>query len=157
MTQLLEVSVSKKVSLEYELGEDLPSIDGDVSQLKQVVMNLVTNASDALAGGGGVIRVRTGVMEVDRAYLLESHVFEDHREGPYVYLEISDSGCGMEAETQKRVFEPFFTTKRTGRGLGLAVILGIVRGHRGAIHLSSEPGRGAEFRILFPAAEGVAT
>jgi signal transduction histidine kinase/CheY-like chemotaxis protein len=155
MTQLLEVSVSKNVTLEYELRDDLPSIEGDVSQLKQVVMNLVTNASDALADEGGVIRVRTDLMEADRAYLLESHVFEDHREGPYVYLEVSDSGCGMDAETQRRVFEPFFTTKHTGRGLGLAVILGIVRGHRGSIHLVSEPGKGAEFRILFPAAEGV--
>jgi CheY-like chemotaxis protein len=119
-------------------------------------MNLVTNASDALVGEAGTITVRTGVMPADRAYLAETYSFGDCPEGRYVYLEVSDSGCGMEAATQQRVFDPFFSTKVTGKGLGLAVILGIVRGHRGAIRLESEPGRGTTFRVLFPCAERAA-
>jgi len=153
MAQLLAISVSKKAVLEYELAEDLPAVEGDASQLGQVVMNLVTNASDALGDGAGVITIRTGVMDADREYLTGIYSFGECPEGRYVYLEASDTGCGMAAVTQRRVFDPFFTTKVTGRGLGLAVVLGIVRGHGGAIRLDSEPGRGTTFRVLFPAAE----
>lgn len=156
MTQLLSISISKKAVLQYELSEELPAVEADASQLGQVVMNLVTNASDALADEAGVIDVRTGVMQADRAYLAKAHRFGDCPEGRYVYLEVSDSGCGMEAATQQRVFDPFFSTKVAGRGLGLAVLLGIVRGHQGAICLESEPGRGTSFRILFPCTERVA-
>ena len=156
MAQLLTISVSKKAVLECELSDGLPAIEGDASQLGQVVMNLVTNASDALGDEAGVITMRTGVMEAEREYLAGSYSFGECPEGRYVYLEVSDSGCGMQAATQRRVFDPFFTTKVTGRGLGLAVVLGIVRGHRGAIRLDSEPGRGTTFRALFPAAERAA-
>jgi signal transduction histidine kinase len=156
MTQLLTISVSKKAVLQYELSDELPAVEGDASQLSQVVMNLVINASDALAGEAGVIAVRTGVMQADRRYLARAYSFGDCPEGRYVYLEVSDSGCGIEAAIQRRVFDPFFSTKVTGRGLGLAVILGIVRGHQGAIHLESEPGRGTTFRILLPSTERAA-
>lgn len=156
MTQLLSISVSKKAILQYELSDGLPAVEGDASQLGQVVMNLVSNASDALLGEAGTITVRTGVMQADRAYLAKTYSFGDCPEGRYVYLEVSDSGCGMEAATQRRVFDPFFSTKVTGKGLGLAVILGIVRGHGGAIRLESEAGRGTTFRVLFPCAERAA-
>jgi signal transduction histidine kinase len=156
MTQLLSISISKKAVLQYELSDELPAVEGDASQLSQVVMNLVTNASDALVGEAGAITVRTGVMQADRAYLAETYSFGDCPEGRYVYLEVADSGCGMEAAIHRRVFDPFFSTKVTGKGLGLAVILGIVRGHRGAIRLESEPGRGTTFRVLFPCTERAA-
>ncbi len=153
MAPLLEMSVSKKATLEYELPEDLSPIEGDASQLSQVVMNLVTNASDALGHESGVIAVRTGLTQADEEDLAASHGFEAPPEGPYVYLEVADSGSGMNVATRQRVFDPFFTTKRTGRGLGLAVIHGIVRAHRGVIRLESEAGRGTTFRILFPCSE----
>jgi CheY-like chemotaxis protein len=149
MTDLLQISVSKKATLRFELSDDLPAVQGDSSQIAQVAMNLVTNASEALGEESGTIEVRTGIMQDDLGDRSGAYVHEDLSDGPYVYLEISDSGCGMNATTRRQIFDPFFTTKFTGRGLGLAVVLGIVRGHRGAICVDSEPGRGTAFRILF--------
>ncbi|MCX5768789.1 MAG: response regulator, partial [Candidatus Hydrogenedentes bacterium] len=117
----------------------------------QVFMNLITNASEALGDKNGDITVTTGAMECNREYLRETYLDEELPEGLYVYCEVSDTGCGMDAKTRPRIFDPFFTTKFTGRGLGLAAVLGIVRGHRGAIRVYSEPGRGTKFKILFPA------
>jgi PAS domain S-box-containing protein len=151
MTQMLEVSVSKKASLRYSFAAELPAVEVDATQMRQVIMNLITNASEALEKEVGVISVSTGVMECDGDYLAECYLGENLSEGEYVYLEVADSGSGMDEETRRRIFDPFFTTKFTGRGLGLAVVLGIVRGHRGAIKVSSEPGRGTTFRILLPA------
>ena len=153
MAHMLQVSVSKKATLRYQFATDLPPVEADATQLRQVVMNLITNASDALGDASGVIEVSSGVMECDRAYLSESYLDDKLPEGRYVYLEVSDTGCGMDAETRSRIFDPFFTTKFTGRGLGLAAVLGIVRGHQGAVKVHSEPGKGTTFRILFPAAE----
>ena len=150
MGHLLAVGVSKKAMLRYELAEDLPAVEGDPSQLGQVIMNLVTNASDALGESVGSIVVRTGVMEVDRDYLAQAYVFEEYAEGPYVFVEVEDSGTGMDAETRGRIFDPFYTTKFSGQGLGLAVVLGVVRSHRGAICVYSEPGQGTLFRVLIP-------
>jgi signal transduction histidine kinase/CheY-like chemotaxis protein len=149
MTNLLQISVSKKATLRFELSDDLPAVQGDSSQIAQVAMNLVTNASEALGEESGTIEVRTGVMQDDLGDRSGAYVHEDLSDGPYVYLEVSDSGCGMNATTRRQIFDPFFTTKFTGRGLGLAVVLGIVRGHRGAICVDSEPDRGTAFRILF--------
>lgn len=153
MGQILEVSVSKKATVRYSLGEGLPPVESDATQIRQVIMNLITNASDALGDTTGIITVTTGVMECDEAYLSESYLDDSLSGGTYVYLEVSDTGCGMDPETRSRIFDPFFTTKFTGRGLGMAAVLGIVRGHKGAIKVYSEPGKGSTFRILLPAVE----
>ena len=150
MWQMLEVAVSKQVKLSYTFAADLP-VEVDATQIRQVLVNLVTNASEAMGDQGGIISVSTGVMDCDRAYLAESHVNDNLPEGKYVYLEVADTGSGIDAEAQRRIFDPFFTTKFTGRGLGLAAVLGIVRGHRGAIKVHSEVGRGSTFTVLLPA------
>jgi two-component system cell cycle sensor histidine kinase/response regulator CckA len=152
MAHLLEISVSKRAVLKYRFAPDLPAIEGDATQLRQVIMNLITNASDAIGDRSGVISVSTGLIDADAAYLKTAYMDDDLPEGQYVYLEVADTGIGMDAETAARIFDPFFTTKFTGRGLGLAAVLGIVRSHRGAIKLSTAPGRGTTFTILFPAA-----
>jgi len=121
-----------------------------VSQVRQIIMNLVINASEAIGESSGVITMSTGLMECTREYLSESYLQDELPDGSYVYLEVDDTGCGMSEEVRSRIFEPFFSTKFTGRGLGLAAVLGIVRGHRGAIKVSSDPGWGTCVRVLFP-------
>ena len=153
MTQMLEVSISKKAALRYFFYPELPPVEADITQLRQVIMNLITNASEALEDHSGIISVSTGVIECDQAYLAESFLDDNLKEGTYVYMEVSDTGCGMDAETIRKIFDPFFTTKFTGRGLGLAAVLGIVRGHKGAIKVYSEPGQGSTLKILLPAVE----
>jgi len=152
MAHLHSAAISKKAILTCDLGEALPAVEGDATQLRQVVMNLLTNASDAVGDESGAITVRTGVVDADRRCLEEAYLSEDLPEGAYVYVEVADTGSGMDAETKARIFDPFFTTKFTGRGLGLAGTLGIVRAHRGAICVESEPGSGTTFRVLLPAA-----
>ncbi len=157
ISQLLEVSVSKKAVLQYELAENLPAVEADAIQLPQVVMNLIVNASEAIGETSGVIGVSTGVMECDSDYWKKAFFpGEDIAEGVYVYFEVSDTGCGMDEETKRKIFDPFFTTKFTGRGPGLATVLGIARAHKGAIDLYSEPGKGTTIRVLFPAIEQLA-
>jgi two-component system, cell cycle sensor histidine kinase and response regulator CckA len=153
MTHMLEVSTCKKAVLKYNFADNLPAIEADATQVRQVIMNLITNASEAIGDRSGIISVSTGAMECDRAYLSESHLDEQLPEGIYTYIEVSDTGSGMDSETCSRIFDPFFTTKFTGRGLGLAAVLGIVRGHKGAIKVYSEPGRGTTFKALFPASK----
>ena len=159
MAHLLEVSISKKVMLKYNFAENLPSFEGDATQIRQVIMNLITNASEAIGDESGVIALSTGVMNCDHIYLdavdVASRVRLDEplAEGVYVFLEVSDSGCGVNTDTLGKIFDPFFTTKFTGRGLGLAAVLGIIRGHRGAIKIYSEVGKGTTFKVLFPAGE----
>jgi two-component system cell cycle sensor histidine kinase/response regulator CckA len=154
MAHLLEVSISKKSVLRYNLAKDLPAIEADVTQIRQVIMNLIINASEAIGEKSGVIRVTTGAMSCDRNYLSDTYLNEDLSEGQYVYVEVADTGCGMSPETKAKLFDPFFTTKFTGRGLGLAALLGIIRGHRGAVKVYSELGRGSTFKVLLPAAPG---
>jgi PAS domain S-box-containing protein len=152
MSQLMEISVSKKAALKYELAANLPAIEADPTQLPQVVMNLIVNASEAVGDKSGVIRVSTRVVECDSGYWDDAFFSgENIAEGVYVCLEVSDTGCGMDEATKAKIFDPFFTTKFTGRGLGLAIVLGITRAHKGVIELYSEPGRGTTIRILFPA------
>ena len=161
MCHLLEVSISKKVVLKYNFADNLPTFDGDATQIRQIVMNLITNASEAIGDKSGEIALSTGAMHCDRAYLddvnevLKAGLDKPLDEGQYVCLEVADTGCGMNAETIEKIFDPFFTTKFTGRGLGMAAVLGIVRGHRGAIRIHSEVGKGASFKILFPANEAL--
>ncbi len=150
ITKLLEVSIAKNVVIKYQLAEQIPAVDADAAQMQQVIMNLVINASDAIGEKSGVIAIVTGMMHADHAYLSETCLDENLPEGRYVFLEVSDTGCGMNRETRKRIFEPFFTTKFTGRGLGMSAVLGIIRGHHGALKLYSEPGRGTTFKALFP-------
>lgn len=156
MFDLLKMSVSKKAILHAECAEDTPWIEADAGQLRQVVMNLIINASDAMGGQDGVITVRTGSLVWDGGPLPDSFPATDLPAGRFAVLEVTDTGCGMTAETRAKIFDPFFTTKRTGRGLGLAAVLGIVRSHRGAIQVTSEPDRGSTFRVLFPACQAVA-
>jgi len=151
MTNLLKVSIPKRVSLRYDFSDQLPAVEADVSQLQQIVMNLVTNAADAIGDGPGVITVRTGNTFYDRAALASTFIDDNLPEGEYVYLEVADNGCGIDPTTQRRIFEPFFSSKGTGRGLGLAAVLGIVRGHAGAIVVNSEPGLGTTVRVILPA------
>ncbi|MBI5833281.1 MAG: response regulator [Armatimonadetes bacterium] len=152
MADLLNVSVSKLALLEVFSDDDLPLILGDATQLRQVIMNLLTNASDALGARAGHIVVRTSVKSVDRDELLRAHSFDRLPEGQYVSLLVQDDGAGMDEATVARIFDPFFTTKFTGRGLGLAAVLGIVRAHRGAILVTSQLGRGTTVEVLLPVA-----
>jgi len=151
MLHLLEVSISKKAVLRFNLTHPLPSVEADATQLRQIIMNLVINASEAIGDKSGVIAITTGCMDCDRNYLKDVWLDENLHGGLYVYLEVADSGCGMDKETMGKLFDPFFTTKFTGRGLGMAAVLGIVRGHKGAIKVYSEPGKGTSFKLLFPA------
>jgi PAS domain S-box-containing protein len=150
MGHLLEASISKKAVTRYDLGRNLPRIEVDATQLRQVIMNLITNASDALGEGSGLIRIATGMTRVTREELSEMVLHDELEPGDYLFLEVSDTGCGMDPEVLARIFDPFFTTKFAGRGLGLAAVLGIVRGHHGGLQVRSEPGRGTTFRVLFP-------
>jgi len=144
MVELLKVSISKHAALVIDFGEDLPAVRGSTGEIQQIVMNLVTNASEALEDRDGVIRVTTRRVNVDRAEAVSKGIAE----GDYVELEVADTGRGMSLETQARVFDPFFTTKSQGHGLGLGVVRGIVRGLGGAIHLESELGKGSTFQIF---------
>lgn len=148
--QMLEVSLSKKVRLEMNLSSDLPLVDGDATQLRQVVLNLVMNASEAIGDREGLVRISTCTRHFDQASWQGSITQDGLAEGEYVVLEVQDNGCGMDVDTRQRMFDPFFTTKFTGRGLGLAAVLGIIRGHKGAIHVQSEPGQGTAFTIRIP-------
>jgi len=150
MAHLLAVSISKKINITYDFDETVPLIDADATQLRQVVMNLITNASDAMGKEGGAITVRTGTADCDENYMATCYVSEGLAEGKYVFTEVTDTGCGMTTDTLEKIFDPFFTTKVKGRGLGLAAVLGIVRGHKGALRVYSELDKGTTFKVLFP-------
>jgi PAS domain S-box-containing protein len=150
MGELIYTAISRKVELRYELPDALPPIEGDPGQLRQVALNLIINASEAMGEESGVVTIGAGTIEADRACLSQTYLGRELPEGPYIYLDIRDNGCGMDEETRSKIFDPFFTTKFTGRGLGLAALLGIVRVHRGAVSVESEPGKGTQFRLLFP-------
>lgn len=153
MLHLLQVSISKKADLRVELQEGLPAIMAEAAQVQQVVMNLVTNASDALATGPGVIRVATSIERLDADSIKKGFLNQQLEPGEYVVLEVADTGCGMTAEVLGRIFDPFFTTKASGRGLGLSALLGILRGHHAGIRIRSGLGKGSTFEVFFPASE----
>ncbi len=150
ITRILEVSISKKASLKLNYSDNLPVIDADPTQIRQIIMNLVTNASEAFADKTGIISITTGAMDCDSDYLAGTYLDDPLPDGRYVYLEVADTGSGMDEATQQKLFDPFFTTKFTGRGLGLSAVLGIVRGHKGAIKVYSEAGGGTLIKVLFP-------
>jgi PAS domain S-box-containing protein len=156
LMHMLKVSVSKKAVLRCEVVRPLPPIEGDVTQIRQVIMNLVINASEAIGDRSGVIAVSTGAAECDSASLAATWFGEALPGGLYLYVEVSDTGCGIAPDQLPFIFDPFFTTKFAGRGLGLSAVLGIVRGHHAALTVRSQPGQGTTFRILFPAAAGAA-
>jgi two-component system, cell cycle sensor histidine kinase and response regulator CckA len=149
---LVRGSVSSRVEFEVQTGWDLPPVEADPNQVREVVLNLVVNASEAIGDAVGSVRVRTGVERLDRAAVSSRFSGTDVAPGAYVYLEVQDSGPGMAPDVVNRIFEPFFTTRFMGRGLGLSAVQGIMRGHRGAIELETSPGAGARFRVYFPVA-----
>jgi PAS domain S-box-containing protein len=153
MLELLKVSISKHAVLKTDLPRNLDAVRGNAAQIRQIVMNLIINASEAIGDKDGVIRVSTS--RVNGAEIAEN---EGGRlpECDYARLEVSDTGCGMTPQVQARVFDPFFTTKFAGRGLGLAVVQGIVRAHGGALNLVSTPSQGTTFQILLPCADELA-
>jgi len=150
MTQLLEVSLLKRSQLSFHPSSDLPAIEADATQIRQVVMNLVTNAAEAISNTSGTITIATSVMRCDQPFSTEGFVGEPLPKGDYVYLEVKDTGSGMDQETLDKIFDPFFSTKFTGRGLGLSAVQGIVTSHGGAMTVESEKGKGTTFRVLFP-------
>jgi two-component system cell cycle sensor histidine kinase/response regulator CckA len=150
---LLRSSISRTAALNLHLDPALPAVEADIGQIQQVVMNLITNASEAIGSDPGTITLSTGARDCDGSYLSRNQLEETPPAGRYVYFEVTDNGCGMDEQTQKRMFDPFFTTKFTGRGLGLPAVFGIVRGHGGAILLDSAEGKGTTIRVLFPAVE----
>ena len=153
--KLLGAAVSKKTRLHYELAAEPLFVLGDRSQIQQVAMNLITNASEAMAGQGGTVTVRTTVERVapESVAAPSDAGASAPGEGVYHALEVSDQGPGIDEEARGRILEPFFSTKFAGRGLGLATVSGIVRSHRGMLRIDSRPGYGASFKVLFPAAE----
>jgi signal transduction histidine kinase len=158
ITGLIETSLPKNAQLRMALEDDLPPVEADPAQLQQLVMNLVINAAEAIGQeNSGVVVIGTGVRELSEDLVQTQYADAGIVAGRYVSLEVSDTGCGMDAATQARIFDPFFTTKFTGRGLGLAAVSGIVRGHHGAIRVASAPGRGTAVRVLLPAARGAGT
>ena len=154
MTHLLELTIPKSVTLQRKYKSGLPPIEGDATQLRQVVLNLITNAAESFGDEPGSVSLRVSAVDADRALLSQAYVDDDLSEGAYIALEVHDSGCGMSEETAARIFDPFFTTKFAGRGLGLAAVLGIVRSHHGAIIVRSELDHGTTFQVLLPVAHG---
>ena len=150
MARLLKASISKTVSLNLQMKRDLPLIMADPSQIQQIIMNLIVNASEAIGDQPGIVTVSTCIRQCDDIYLLQSRLREKPEAGTFVFLEVADTGCGMDQDTLDKLFDPFFTTKFTGRGLGMAAVLGIVRGHNGAIMVDSEHGKGTTISVLLP-------
>lgn len=149
-THLFEAVVAKNITWSMQLAPQLPRIEADPGQIQQVIMNLITNAAEAIGAEPGTVTFSTGMQTCEVGYLERSRLEEKPDAGEFVFVEVSDNGCGMDAATQDRIFEPFFTTKSTGRGMGMSAVLGIVRGHKGALLVDSEPGQGTTIRVLFP-------
>jgi CheY-like chemotaxis protein len=152
---LLQSSISKHVAIDFDICKTLPPIEGEPNQIQRLIYNLVVNAAEAIGDNAGDVTLRTGVMDCDEAYLNHSRLEKKPESGRFVFLEVADTGCGMDAETQRKLFDPFFTTKFWGRGLGMAEVMGIIKGHHGAIMVNSEDGKGTIVRVLFPAPQQV--
>ncbi|HNX30747.1 MAG TPA: PAS domain-containing protein [Holophaga sp.] len=153
MTHLLNVSISKKITVRYDLAGGLPPVEADAAQIQQVVMNLVTNASEAIGDQEGTIDIATRTHPLDEGVLRSTFAGQNLEAGLHVCLEISDTGCGIAPEIRDKIFDPFFSTKESGRGLGLCAMQGILRGHRAGIQIDSAPGKGTTFMLFFPSAD----
>ena len=151
MTSLAQRSIPKKVPLHLELDHHLPLVEADRGQLQQIILNLVVNAAEAIGSSEGLISVKAGIQDLDDQYVRNHPEAAELSFGEYVWLEVSDSGCGMDEATKAKIFDPFFSTKFVGRGLGLAAVAGIVRSHKGTVTVSSAPGKGSSFKVLLPA------
>jgi PAS domain S-box-containing protein len=152
---LLESTLAERIALRLELASNLPAVRCDASQLRQVLLSLVTNASEAMEDRVGSVTLRTGVRSFAENELFDIQAPEARPAGDYVFIAVIDEGCGIPEDLHDRVFDPFYTTKFTGRGLGLAATLGIVHGHGGAVQLTSVPGAGASFQLYFPACAAI--
>ncbi len=150
ITSLLDVSLSKKIKIQYHLSDPLPNVEIDIQQINQVILNLVTNAGDAIGNNSGIISLYTGTCHCTEEQLRNPYIDYNPGAGEYIKLEVHDTGCGMDAATLEKLFEPFFTTKFTGRGLGLSAVLGIIRRHKGSIQIESTPGKGTLARVFLP-------
>ncbi|MEO1368495.1 MAG: response regulator, partial [Acidobacteriota bacterium] len=148
---ILRVSIADNTRITTDLATDIPAVSGDPSKISQLVLNLLSNAAEAIGHGGGELRVTTGVRHLDGDDHGRLALAEPIPEGPYVFVRVRDDGEGMDEETRRRLFDPFFTTKFAGRGLGMAAALGILRSHGGAIAVDSAPGRGTTVEAYFPA------
>lgn len=149
-THPIVAAAARNAKLIYDLPPALPSVMGDISQLRQILVNLVTNASDAIGTGGGDITIRTGILDGDAEFMAATYFDETPPAGRFVFFAVKDTGAGMDEATKQKIFDPFFTTKAGGRGLGLAAVHGTILAHHGALRLESQPGAGAEFTILLP-------
>ncbi len=150
ISHLLTSSLPKKVELEMGLADDLPAVRADMAQLQQLVLNLVLNGAEAIGDDVGVVRVTTGAERLDAATLGDFFPRDDLRPGTFVFVRVADDGCGMSDAVRARMFDPFFTTKFTGRGLGLATVLGIVRGHSGGLRVVTREGEGTTVTVVLP-------
>ncbi|PDW03128.1 histidine kinase N-terminal 7TM domain-containing protein [Candidatus Viridilinea mediisalina] len=155
MMTILQISIKHQsnIQIEFDLANDLPRFEGDSNQIQQAVINLISNAAEALGKAGGTITFSTGVDSYSAAALVDNRVERKINAGTFIYLRITDDGSGMDAATSERMFEPFFTTKEYGRGIGLATVMGVMRSHHGAILVESSPGVGSSLTLLFPVAE----
>jgi PAS domain S-box-containing protein len=150
---MLDAAIPKSITLEQHLDHTLPIIRADAGQLQQVIMNLITNAAEAIGDQCGKIKLSTGVKEFDQAALNSSRLEEKQPTGRYVWMKVCDNGCGMSGDTLQKLFDPFFTTKFTGRGLGMSAVLGIIRAHKGAFLVESRLDVGTTIQVLFPIAD----
>jgi signal transduction histidine kinase len=153
LADLLEISVCRNVELDYRLADELPLLEADATQVRDVIIKLVMNASDSLLDCGGKIVVSVSAPDCDRKFLASTYLGDGLPEGRYVCIEVKDSGCGMSDATRARMYEPFYSSKIRGRGMGLAIVIGILRAHRGTITAHSEPGKGTTVKAFFPCPE----
>ncbi len=152
ITELLNSSVTRDIELIFDLNTNGILVEADTGQIQQLVVNLVINGAEAIESGMGTVVVSTRLEQLDEDYVRDNLADTSVEPGPYVLLQVHDTGKGMDEATLSRIFDPFFTTKFTGRGLGLAAVIGIVRGHRGALKVYSHPGQGTTFKVFLPVA-----
>lgn len=157
MAGLMRSGVSGRIAIDLALGAERAAVRADGAQIRQLIMNLVVNAAEAIGERDGRITVSTGVRTCSPGSFRNAILGAASAAGHYAWLSVKDTGCGMEDSVRARMFDPFFSTKFTGRGLGLATVLGIVRGHGGALEVASEPGRGTTITVYFPALAETAT
>ncbi|MFZ4855676.1 MAG: PAS domain S-box protein [Desulfuromonadaceae bacterium] len=151
MVTMLKTTTQQNVVIKPELGTDIPTITGDASQIRQIVMNLIINAAEAIGDAEGEIAVKLAKAEIKAGQTEKDHLGVIIPAGRYICFEVTDNGCGMDDDTRRKIFEPFYTTKFTGRGLGMSAVLGIIKAHNGALQFESQPGQGTTFKVYLPA------